>query len=275
MKYYVDKNSIIFDKTDDFDAKAILECGQLFRYFEVEDGYKVITGNNIAHITEKDGKVIIKTKNTDVFINYFDLDTDYSKIKQELKKYPILDKAIEFGKGVRIVKGNPEEVIFHFIISQNNNIKRIQKIIEKMSELGDVIEGEYRSFPSAKVLSRMPKEYFSSLGAGYRDRYLYEAAQVLANENLVEIAKLSDEELLRWLLKFNGIGNKVARCIMLFGFNRLSSFPVDTWIEKVYREFFYEGEKTREQITSFLQDKFGVMSGITQQYLFYYFRSGK
>ena len=273
MEYKVYDNKIIINKTEDFDAKSILECGQMFRFFKTETGYKVITGKYIAEICEADNEVIIKTKSPKVFVKFFDLETDYSKIKKSLEKYPILKKAISFGKGIRIANGETEEVIFQFIISQNNNIKRIQKIVEKMSLLGEKIDKDYNAFPSAKVLANMPLEYFQGLGAGYRDKYLFETAKVLANTNLEEIKKLSDQELYKWLTSLKGVGPKVASCIMLFGFNRKCSFPVDTWIEKVYRKYFYEGEKTRPQISAFLQEKFGVMSGIVQQYLFYYFRS--
>lgn len=272
MKYKITNNEIIITKNSDFDAKSILECGQLFRFYKTENGYVVISGNKLAQIIETENNVIIKTQNPKYFEKYFDLKTNYSKIKDELKQYPILAKAIEYGKGIRIVKGEPEEIILQFIISQNNNIKRIQKIVEKMSELGESIDEKHKAFPSSTVLAKMPLEYFKSLGAGYRDKYLKSTSEVLAKTDLKEIEKLSDEDLYDWLISLNGVGPKVASCIMLFGFGRTSSFPVDTWIEKVYRTYFYEGEKTRLQISKFLQNKFGIMSGIVQQYLFFYAR---
>lgn len=273
MKYKVEANKIIFDKTEDFDAKSILTCGQMFRFYETEKGYKVISAKDKAEIYEKNGKVIIETSNPARFVEFFDLDTDYGKIKKELEKYPILKEAIEFGKGIRIAKGDPEEIIFHFIISQNNNIKRIQKIIEKMSQEGEKIDETYNAFPSAKILANKDMEYFKSLGAGYRDLFLYETAKIIAKTDLKEKANLPSVELYEWLLSLKGVGPKVASCIMLFGFNRKEFFPVDTWMEKVYRKYFYDGEKSRVQISQFLQDKFGVMSGITQQYLFHFSRN--
>ena len=134
MKYKVEENKIIIEKNEDFDIKSILECGQMFRYFKTTNGYRVITGKYIAEIEDSGSLVVIKTETPEIFIEFFDLNTDYSKIKEELSKFEILKKAISFGKGIRIAKGEPEEIIFQFIISQNNNIKRIQKIIETMSE---------------------------------------------------------------------------------------------------------------------------------------------
>ena len=274
MEYKVNGNLITFKKTAEFDIKSILECGQLFRFFKVEDGYKVITGKHIAHITEKEGIIYINCDDAKVFVNYFDLDTDYTAINSKLKEMKELKQAVDFGEGIRIVKGEPEEVILQFIISQNNNIKRIQKIVEKMSDLGDDICDGYKSFPSARKLSEMPVEYFQELGVGYRDQYLKDAADKLASIDLVKIAELDDDKLYDWLLSFKGVGPKVASCIMLFGFHRTNYFPVDTWIEKVYRQCFYIGEMSRPQMSQYLGNCFGAMSGIVQQYLFNFFRNG-
>ena len=275
MKYFFKKNQIIFESNEDFDSTSILECGQMFRYFKTDKGYTVISGKEIAEIEEDKNRVVITCSNVNYFENFFDLKTDYSKIKQQLSEYDFLKEPIKYGSGVRIAKGETEEIIFQFIISQNNNIKRIQKIVEKMSELGEKINDNFNAFPKAKKLALMPEEYFYSLGAGYRAAYLFETAKVLSETDLEEKKKLNDKDLYDWLISLKGVGPKVASCIMLFGFNRLSSFPVDTWIEKVYRKYLFEGEKTRPQISKFLEKKFGENSGIVQQYLFYYERSAK
>lgn len=275
MKYKIENDKIIFKKNDDFDAKSILSCGQMFRFFETENGFDVISGKNLAHIYEDKGNVVIKSNNPKRFVEFFDLDTDYGKIKQKLSCEPLLKEAIEFGKGIRIAKGEPEEIIFQFIVSQNNNIKRIQKIIEKISEIGEPINERYKAFPSAKILAEQPEEFFKNLGAGYRDKFLMQTAKILSQTNIKEKQLLKTEELGSWLQSLPGVGPKVASCILLFGFNRQECFPVDTWIEKVYRKYFFNGEMTRPQISAFLSDKFETMSGIVQQYLFNYFQKNK
>jgi len=273
MEYEIKENKIIFNNNDDFDARSILECGQMFRYFKKDNSYIVISGKEIAEIFEGETKTEIVCSNPDYFVNFFDLKTDYNLIKKDLEKYDFLKNPIEKGKGIRIAKGESEEIIFQFIISQNNNIKRIQKIVEKISELGEKINNEFNAFPTAKKLSEMPMEYFVGLGAGYRDKYLFETAKVLSETDLKEKCKLSDKELYSWLISLKGVGPKVASCIMLFGFQRKGCFPVDTWIEKVYKKYLYDGEKTRPQISSYLEDKFKENSGIVQQYLFNYERN--
>lgn len=275
MEYKIVDDKIIFKKNDDFDAKSILSCGQMFRFFETENGFDVITGKNLAHVYEEGDNVIVESNNPERFVEFFDLDTDYGEIKQKLSAEPILKDAIEFGKGIRIAKGEPEEIIFQFIVSQNNNIKRIQKIIEKISEIGEPINEKYKAFPSAKVLAKMPEEFFKNLGAGYRDKFLMQTAKILSETNISEKQLLQTKELDIWLQSLPGVGPKVASCILLFGFNRTECFPVDTWIEKVYRKYFYKGEMTRPEISAFLSDKFETMSGIVQQYLFNYFQKNR
>lgn len=55
----------------------------------------------------------------------------------------------------------------------------------------------------------------------------------------------------------------------LFAFKKTDSFPVDTWIEKVYFEDFNGKLKDRKKITEYFVNSFGEYSGFIQQYLFY------
>ena len=136
-------------------------------------------------------------------------------------------------------------------------------------------KGGYNAFPTALQIASASEEFMAALGAGYRTSYLKETARELTKVDLKEKAKLSTNELKKWLISLKGVGPKVASCILLFGFNRWDNFPVDTWIEKVYHEYFFSGHKTRPQIEAFFLEKFGAMSGIVQQYLFFPSRENK
>ena len=274
MEYRIVKDKIILKKHEDFDIAQILECGQIFRFKKLEDGsYYVNFKDNYAKITENEsGDIEIATNNVLRAVEFFDLDRDYSEIKKSLNCYDILRDPIKRGHGIRILKGDPEEIIFSFIISANNNIKRIQKIIEKLCEIGED-KGKYKAFPTAEKIASASDEFFESLHAGYRAPYLKKTAEILRDVDLEEKAKLTTPELKKWLMTLAGVGPKVASCILLFGFMRFDVFPVDTWIEKVYLNHFYAGEKTRPQMESYFIDLFGSdMSGIVQQYLFYSIR---
>lgn len=263
----------VYDK-ENFTPEHTLECGQVFRYGLDEIGnYFVLSNRFKATIFDEETHYKIVSNNPEYFVNYFDLNTDYSKIKALLKSNKIIGKMIDFGYGIRILKADTEEMIFSFIISQNNNIKRIKKIVEKLCEVGDEINdenGSYKAFPSSQILSKQPMEFFESLGAGYRASFLKETADFLATQNLDEIKKLSTDEILEYLMQIKGIGPKVASCALLFGFGRMEKFPVDTWLEKVYYNHFSSEKRTRPQIQEFFENEFKEYSGIAQQYLFYY-----
>lgn len=271
---YEIKNNIIYvyDKTQ-FNPEHILECGQVFRFGKDEnENYYVISKNHKATIIEKQNYYEIVSNNPEYFVHYFDLNTDYNLLKSQIKQNPILSPMVDFGHGIRILNGDAEEMIYSYIVSQNNNIKRIQKIIEKLCSIGHKENG-YNAFPTTKELSSEPLEFYQSLGAGYRDTFLKSTADALKNIDLEEIKKLSTDELLKFLISLKGVGIKVASCIMLFGFGRKDKFPVDTWIEQVYYNHFSKEKRTRPEIQKYFENIFKENSGLAQQYLFYYERS--
>ena len=185
-----------------------------------------------------------------------------------------LKKVIPFGEGIRICKNDIIEVMFSFVISANNNIPRIKKIIENLCKFGKKCDG-FNAFPTLEELKELPLEVYSSLGAGYRDKYLFKLSRVLTRELIFDKMNLETNELRNWLVSLPGIGPKVADCILLFGFSRMDCFPVDTWVSKIYEKFYYQGEKTRPMIAKFFVDRFKQNAGYAQQYLFYGARSNE
>lgn len=272
MNYKLTNNRIIISKPCDFNPKQTLTCGQIFRYKITEDYCEVNSGENYAKIYENENKIEIVTKTPEYFLEFFDLNRDYSAIRQSLSFDQTVKEALPYGSGIRILKNNLVEIMFSFVISANNNIPRIQKIIEKLCRFGKKCDG-YNAFPTIKELNELSLEKFSALGAGYRDKYLFKLSKELANVNLEEKKKLSTKELRTWLISLSGIGPKVADCILLFGFNRFDVFPVDTWVEKLYNQYYFNGEKSRPEIAKFFVDYFGQNAGIAQQYLFNYIRN--
>ena len=264
----------------DFDAKYFnpkdtLECGQVFRFSPYKDGYLVNSANKIAYVYVDGLKTVIDSEDADYFHTYFDLDRDYKKIVEAACAFgiPLLTKSAELCSGLRILNQNREEMIYSFIISQNNNIPRIKGIIGRICErLGEKLSspfGEYFAFPSSSALAEADISVFTAAGAGYRDTYLKETAQRICTEGVDGLDGLSTPELKRALLTYKGIGPKVADCISVFGFRKTDSFPVDTWIEKVYAEDFKGTLKNREKIAKYFTDTFKENSGYVQQYLFY------
>ena len=266
------KDKIILINEKHFSAKDILECGQIFRYAKNSKGnYEVFSLNKHAEIVEKDGVVEIFCDDVDYFFNFFDFETDYSKIVDELSEYPILKTAIDYGFGIRILNQDLFETIISFIVSANNNIKRIQKIIEKMcSSLGTKTDFGY-AFPTLEQLSSASVELLRSFGLGYRAEYIHKTINIMKNFNIDSLKEMSTENARQTLLKLAGVGPKVADCILLFALQKNDVFPCDTWIKKVYHEHFEQGHKDH-QISKFFVTKFDKNSGYAQQYLFYFQR---
>ncbi len=265
-----------------FNIKDTLECGQIFRYKPREKGYLVYSMDKCAYVYTEDGYTFISVLEEDYkyFYNYFDLDNDYSKIYNSAinENVAVLTKSAQLGKGVRILNQDKIETLFSFIISQNNNIPRIKGIIEKLCEnLGEkkVFNGvEYYSFPTAKTLAKKEIEFFYSVGLGYRAPYIKRLAEeITAGLDVGGFSSLDTITLKKSLVNIYGVGPKVADCVSLFGFHRTDSFPVDTWIEKVYKQDFNGEIKDRKKIAEYFVNKFKKNSGYYQQYLFYYKRS--
>jgi N-glycosylase/DNA lyase len=258
-----------------FNPKDVLECGQIFRYEPYKEGYKVFSADKACYVYSNGVKTVVESDDSDYFYNYFDLNRDYAEIVKMAKSFniPFLTSAAEQGKGIRILNQNSEEMIYSFIISQNNNIPRIKGIISRIcAGLGDkkAFAGEnYFTFPKSYALAQKDAEYYKSLGAGYRDKFLAETSKRICREGIDNLYNLDGASLKKQLLTYLGIGDKVADCICLFGFGKADSFPVDTWIEKIYREDFGGTLTDRKKINAYFTSLFGEYSGYVQQYLFY------
>lgn len=268
MKYQILKDKIKIKGKEDFNTSHILECGQIFAY----ENNVVYSKGERAEIIEYDDGFEIKCTNTRYFQNFFDLDTDYSKIKAELSKKDLLKEPIKFGYGIRILKNDLFEVLISFIISANNNIKRIQLILSRIREkLGEKKDG-YFAFPSYEKLLTVDEEFFKNIGCGYRAPYLYKVLRQINPQILCDWQNLSTSDLRNKLVSLSGIGPKVADCILLFGYSRMDVFPVDTWIAKMYNTYYQE-ESNRIKIRNNLVEEFKSLSGYAQQYLFFFSRS--
>ena len=276
MKYVVNKDNIEVFDANTFEPESILTSGQLFRFGILDNGtWWVNSGSDRAEIVKIDSNHYkILTSNPNFFVNYFDFLTNYDMILERLGKFEMLRPALDYGKGVRLLRQPLLEVIINFIISANNNIPRIRKSVTGLCEkFGSKTDWGY-AFPTIEQLSQATEQDFTQLGCGYRAPYLVDTIKKLQDGNVLSSLKNAEstEQARQILLSLKGIGPKVADCILLFGLNRYDVFPVDTWINKVYTDEFEGKETNRKKISQWFVDKFGADSGYCQQYLFYYKR---
>ena len=288
MKLYEKDNLVILEDVENFDAKAIFTCGQAFRWYEEKNGsFTTVHLGRVLNVLNEDDKVIFKGTNleefNEIWIDYFDLNTDYQSIRKSLANNKILANAMEYGKGIRILNQNHFEMLISFIISANNMIPRIRKSIEVISmRYGKFIcqdeNRKYYSFPTVDELSKATVEELREFAkVGFRDKRIFDTVNMIKNENidLDGFENLETDILREELLRFSGVGNKVADCIMLFSYKRGEVFPVDVWIKRVMEELFIKEETPVKKISKEADRIFGKYAGYAQQYLFYYGREEK
>lgn len=262
MDYYV-KNNNIYLSQPDFDLDETLDCGQAFRWEKTGDNrYEGFYLNTPLTISHENDLFVFHNTTEEVFLNiwaeYFDLYTDYGRLKEAFSADETLKKACDYAKGIRLLKQDRWEALCSFIISQNNNIPRIKGIISRLCE-------HYGGFPTYFQLAQETEESLKFLRAGFRAKYLIDAAQKLAagELNLEDISKGEIESSRKALMTIKGVGPKVAECALLYGMYRTEAFPVDVWIKRVMERYYPNG----------LPECVKGVEGIAQQYLFHYIRN--
>lgn len=271
------KGIIKFTDIRDFDPDQIFDCGQCFRWEKTGSGtgaedsfWQGIAGGRHARVDFADGVLTIedsmledclctKKEAREFWHSYFDLDRDYAAIKRKLSRGDkVMKAAIKEGSGIRILRQEPWETLISFIISQNNNIPRIKGCI---NALADTL-GENGNLPTPEVLAGADVSDLAPCRLGYRDRYLIEAAGQYLEWGMPDSTE--------GLLKFSGVGPKVANCIGLFGLGLVDSFPIDVWMRRVMNRLYGIEENDTKEMAAFAREHFAPFGGIAQQYLFYY-----
>ena len=255
---------------DNLDLTQIANSGQCFRWVRVNNKvwkfpiydvwYKAWHNENDhskIHISKADGT----EADEELIYYYFDIDTNYQSIINEIPKDDLyLKQAADAFSGIRILRQDLWEMMVSFIISQNNNIPRIKKSIEKLCDKNGGV------FPNLVEIYHMD---LSDVGLGYREKYLKNTSLCLWNpwqHPFLQHVLANSDNPKEKLMNIKGIGDKVADCICLFGLHRLDSCPIDTWMKKII-ETRYNGTKP-EWMTS-------KYAGVYQQYVFAYERSLK
>ena len=248
-----------------------LDCGQAFRFSPLPDGrWQGVAGNRSCIVGLSENVLTIECScggDCAVFwARYFDLERDYCSLHTLFSTDPILRRAISYCPGIRLLRQDGWETLCSFIISQNNNIPRIKGILQRLCmAFGDPLPDGQHAFPSARTLAGLPLEALDILRAGFRAKYLLDAAQKVTSGEveLEALFTLPLDEARELLKRIRGVGPKVAECVLLFGFSRTECFPQDVWIKRAMEQLYPDG----------LPEAFLPYAGIAQQYLFHYCRT--
>lgn len=255
---------------NNFNLDNTITCGQIFRFKKVGNKYIVILLDRVVSLEAHGEDIIIESSNSDnlenIINDYFDLNRDYTSL---LKGLDIDKDIIEFNKGYKIIHQDPYMTLIEYIISQNNKVERISKSLDLLSsKYGEKIlfnGEEYYLFPSIDKLKELTIEDFRECKVGFRDKYLYEI--VHSDIDLDSINNMDSNTALRYLESYKGIGPKVASCILLFAYQRLDVYPIDTWVKKYMKN---NNEKSIREYTTKMYKEY---SGLVIQYIFNYNRN--
>lgn len=278
-----EEGKVILKGVTSFELPHIFDCGQCFRWHrQSNDNYIGVAFGKVIEVEKRDKDVILYNTNLEdfnsIWCDYFDLRRNYSDIKEELGKDPLLKKAVDFGYGIRLLQQEPFEILISFITSANNRIPMIKRAIENISKTyGSQLEYNgkiYYTFPTPKALEKATMEDIEALGVGFRAKYIVDGIKsvVEGTKSLEHIKSLNDDDCHEGLKGFNGVGPKVSDCIMLFSMQKYSAFPVDVWVKRAMQFFYLAPDVSLPKIRTFGREKFGELSGFAQQYLFYYAR---
>ena len=272
-----------------FNLKYTLECGQCFRWNKLDEKYYVgVIKDRAMKIKQEGDKLYISSNNMynlqEVIFEYFDINTDYSKVEKRISKIDDnVNNAVKNTSGIHILNQDFFETLISYIISANNNIPRISKSVNLISQkYGKKVifeNEEYYLFPTPNELKNVSEEDFKKCGVGFRARYLKHAVEGILSKkiNIEKLKELPTNKLKMELLKIMGVGPKVADCILLFSCKRREVFPIDVWVERVMTNLYFKDygrAMKKKEILEYAEKYFGNDAGIVQQHLFYNVREG-
>ncbi len=267
------------------DLDSTLFSGQTFRWRREGEWYDGVVFGNLVRLRAVNGGIEFFSVPGDEQViapflrDYLSLDVDLAKVYGALSQDKKFREPIERYQGMRVLRQDPWETTLSFLCAQNSNVQRITKNVEDLCEtfgqpvsLGNHVR---YTFPTPESLAGAGEQALRDLGLGYRAKFIVSVATEVANGNIDLLALREAEygEALVALTGLNGIGDKVANCIMLFSMDKPEAFPVDTHIAKAVREWYPTGLdlKTSDirKIRAWAQARFGPYAGYANHYLFH------
>ena len=287
MKVSCENNIVTVDGVNDFTLSQILECGQCFHFDKLdEEVYEVVAFGRAVKMEQTDKVLRIYGSSMEdyegIWKLYLDMDNDYGLIKQSvIKADGALKTAVDEKSGIHILNQDFFETLISFIVSQNKSIPQIKQCVKNISHrFGDEVIGyngeAFYVFPDVQRLHDATEEELRECKVGFRAPYIKNATEAVysgavTKEKLDELDIAQAREL---LMTIKGVGEKVANCVLLFGLGRREAFPVDVWMKRIMEQMYFDGKDTKKQdIEAFAVNKFGVLGGYAQQYLFDYART--
>ena len=270
------------------DLDVTIDSGQAFHWMPAGEGlgYYGCIGKELVRVWMENGQLRAEPEDALPRVkHYFALDEDWESISSTFPRDDeFLAAALQYCPGLHLLRQPAWECLGSFITSSMKQVAHIRQISLRLRERYGVEKrlGCWRAstYPEPERLAEAGEEALRACGLGYRAKSLHAAAQRVASGevDLEAASHLDDRELQELLVQFYGVGEKIAHCVMLFSYGRMASFPVDVWIERILREKYFAGKRSKEvtkrELIEFAALHFGKYGGYAQQFLFHYARKG-
>ncbi len=278
---------------------STINSGQYFLWEKINNSWYGIYEDSILKITspKDNGNVTYEYDSFPEIENWqhdvFRFEDKYDDIINEIsKKDKIIENIIKEYSGLRIMRQKPLQCIISFLCSSNNNIPRIRLILRNLSrKFGKKIEwnnNTFYTFPTLKMLSNISQAELLQCGFGYRAEYVRKTVKSIVDQEIdMNLVRNSDyAKSKQEILKLSGVGEKIADCILLFSFDKMEAFPIDTWIIKLFQKKLGHiiisdldlkindkiNPNQYKLVSKKIREHYGKYSGYAQQFLYYSIR---
>ena len=211
----------------------------------------------------------------DIIVSYLSLDFDLKKLSKKFINNSYLNNLFQKYYGLRILNQDPWETFVSFITSSVSNISKIKKNINDLCLINGEKIGKNKydyTFPSPIKIIDFGENNLRKIGFGFRSPYIIDACKKVAEGNILidQIYDLNYDDALFQLTRINGVGRKVADCILTYGYHRKDVFAVDRWVRRgLVNKLGYSEKLDNEKLSIIARKKYKNESSYVQQYIFF------
>lgn len=265
-------------KPELFALNYTLDCGQVFRWEREGDWWTGVVGDQVIRLLQDNEQLVVDSKlPPEFFSRYFRLDDNLPSIYESINRDLLIDRAIHNYRGMRLIRQDPWECLISYMLATASSIPTIQKRIYLLSHfLGQELETGYFSFPDPETLANADSSTLDKCKLGFRTQNIKVAAEEVASGelDLDVLFRLEYKYARERLMRLRGIGEKVADCVLLFAFEKIEAFPVDTHIRQIIQHYhiddsYFETCTNMSCMGDWGREYFGHYCGYAQEYLYY------
>ncbi len=283
-----------------FDLGLTLLCGQCFRWkkSELPGWFEGVAGGAFWRVRQEGSKVhwecssprVRETEAGDWIADYLNLRQDLAGFEEAFQDHPVLSKPLRLLRGLRLIRQEPWECAVSYLFAQSLSVKVIQKALDRFcARFGSEMEEVpgFHAFPEPGLVSQLiPADLrpFANNNRARAERIIKLARSLEAGViSLPYLRTVPCDEARMALTALEGIGPKIADCVLLFSLDHGTAFPVDRWVLRALKKYFSSVRflgpvgvnPTPAQypvLVKRARKAFGSWCGLVSEYLFLYFR---